>query len=197
MCFNDFFVTFANEYKHHLMIKQIQKRLLRRSIEKQNLARKKKIISLENAQTIGIICQITDENSYKEIYTLFSKLQSPTRTVWLIGYIDEKNVPYFCLPQLSTDYFSRKNLNWYGKPDFIQLKDFLSKDFDLLLDFSRNDLPPIRYILASSKAKLIVGANGHTRDLYDIYISDETEMDHLKLLKIFHNYLLKLTGKCK
>jgi hypothetical protein len=179
------------------MINHIKKRLLSRCIEKNEPSRQKKIVSLEKAQTIAILCQITDEDSYKEIFALFSKLQSQTRSVWLMGYIDEKNVPYFCLQQLSADYFSRKNLNWYGKPDFIQLPDFLNKDFDMLLDFSRNDLHPLRYILASSKAKLLMGANVHTQDLYDIYINDETEMDHLKLLKTFHNYLLKLTGKCK
>jgi hypothetical protein len=97
---------------------------------------------------------------------------------------------------LSADYFSKKNLNWYGKPDFIQLNDFLNKNFDLLLDFSQNDLPPLHYILSTSKAKLLVGANEYAKDLYDVFIKDETELDSLKLLKTFHNYLLKLTGKC-
>jgi hypothetical protein len=178
------------------MIKYIKRRLLRRSIEKNDLSREKKIISLEKAQAIGIICQITDEDSYKEIFALFSKLQSHTRTVWLMGYINEKNVPYFCLQQLSADYFSKKHLNWYGKPDFVQLKDFINKNFDMLLDFSRNDLPPLHYILSSSKAKLLIGANEHSQDLYDIYIKVDIELDPLKLLKTFHNYLLKLTGKC-
>jgi len=178
------------------VIKHIQERLLRRSIEKRELSREKKIISLEKAQTIGIICQITDEDSYKEIYALFSKLQSHTRTVWVMGYIDEKNVPYFCLQQLSADYFSKKHLNWYGKPEFVQLKDFLSKNFDMLLDFSREDLPPLRYILSSSNAKLLMGANEYSQDLYDVYIKVETEIEPLNLLKTFHNYLLKLTGKC-
>jgi len=178
------------------MIKHIKKHLLRRCIEKQELSREKKLISLEKAQTVGIICQITDEDSYKEIFTLFTKLQSHTRTVWLMGYIDEMNVPYYCLPQLSADYFSRKNLNWFGKPDFIQLHDFLNKNFDILLDFSLNDLPPLRYILSTTKAKLLVGANEYAQDLYDVFIKDEKELDALKLLKTFHNYLLKLTGKC-
>jgi hypothetical protein len=181
------------------MINHIKKRLLNRYIENNEHSRQKKIVSLEKARTIGIICQITDENSYKEIYALFSKLQSQTRSVWLMGYVDEKYVPYFCLQQLAADYFSKKNLNWYGKPDFIQLNDFINKDFDMLLDFSRNDLPPLRYILATTKAKLLMGANKYTQDLYDIYIKDDDDqkMEHLKLLKTYHNYLLKLTGKCK
>jgi len=178
------------------MLNRIKKSLLKRSIAKHKPSREKKLISLEQTRTIGIICQITDEDSYKEIHNLFSKLQSHNRTVWLVGYINEKKVPYYCLQQLSADYFSKKHLNWYGKPDFVQLNDFISKDFDLLIDLSRNNLPPLRYILATSKAGLSVGANEYMQDLYDIYIKDEDHLDYLKLLKIIHNYLLKLTGAC-
>jgi hypothetical protein len=144
---------------------------------------------------MGIICQITDENSYKEMYDLFSKLHSPKRTVWLMGYIDEKNVPYYCLQQLSADFFSKKNLNWYGKPDFVQANDFINKDFDILIDFSRNNLAPLQYILTVSKAKLLTGANEYAQNLYDVFIKTENETDHLTLLKIIHNYLHKFTGQ--
>jgi len=177
------------------MIHLVKKHLLKRSLIKHKPSRKKEMASLEQVKTMGIVCQITDEDSYKEMYDLFSKLHSPKRTIWLMGYIDESKVPYFCLQQLSADYFSKKQLNWYGKPDFVQFYDFVNKDFDILIDFSRNDLSPLQYILAVSNAKLIVGANEYAKDLYDIFIHDEAELDHLRLLKIIHNYLLKFTGK--
>ncbi|MCL2246446.1 MAG: hypothetical protein FWC10_04965 [Lentimicrobiaceae bacterium] len=176
------------------MIKHIKKYLLTRCLKNHKLSREKQIASLEKTRTVGILCQITDEASYKGIHELFSKLHSANRTVQLMGYIDQKEVPYYCLPQLSADFFARKHLNWYGKPDLVQLTDFMKKDFDILIDFSRNDLPPLRYILNISNAKLIVGANNHSKDLYDIFIKDEAPLDNLKLLKTIHNYLLKLTG---
>jgi len=176
------------------MINFIKKLLLKRCLKNYKVARVKQITSLEKTKALGILFQITDEESYKEVYELFSKLHSPKRTVWLIGYINQKEIPYFCLQQLSADYFSNKNLNWYGKPNFVQLNDFTKKDFDILIDFSRNDLPPLRYILTASHAKLIVGANEHTQDLYDVFIMDETHCDSLSLLKTIHNYLIKLTG---
>jgi len=176
------------------MLNFIKRYLLKRSLEKHKAVRKKNIVSLEQTRSIGMLCQITDEDSYKAIHNLFSKLHSPKRTVWLIGYINKKTVPYYCLEQLSADYFSNKQLNWYGKPDFVQLKDFLNKDFDILIDFSRQNLPPLHYILSVSKAKLMIGANEYSKDLYDIYINDDTHFDNLTLLKTIHNYLIKLTG---
>lgn len=177
------------------MINSLKKHLLRRSLKRHKSFREKQLASLEQVRTIGIMCQIFDEDSYKEIHGLFSKLHSLKRTVWLMGYVDGRSVPYYCLQQLSADYFSKKNLNWYGKPDFIQLNDFINTDFDILIDFSHNDLPPLQYILSTSKAKLIIGANKHAQNLYDMFIKSDIEMDHIELLKTIHNYLLKLTGK--
>jgi len=177
------------------MIHLIKRQLLKRSLEKNKPFREKQMASLEQVRAMGIICQITDENSYKEIYDLFSKLHSPKRTVWLMSYIDENRVPYYCLQQLSADFFSKKQLNWYGKPDFIQFYDFTNKNFDILIDFSRNDLPPLQYLLSTSNAKLIIGANSYAQDLYDVFIHDEAEPNHLRFLKIIHNYLHKLTGQ--
>jgi hypothetical protein len=176
------------------MINRIKKYLLNRCLINHKVLREKKIVSLEQTRTLGIICQITDEESYKEIHDLFSKLHSAKRTIRLMAYIDRKETPYYCLPQLTADYFSRKNLNWYGKPHFAQLNDFTDKDFDILIDFSRSNLAPLRYILTTSKAKLIVGANEYAQDLYDVFINDEANLDNLNLLKTIHNYLLKLTG---
>jgi len=176
------------------MINRIKKYLLTRDLKNHKVSRNKQIVSLEKTRTLGILCQITHEESYKEIYDLFSKLHSPQRTLRLLGYIDQKEVPYYCLPQLSADYFSNKNLNWFGKPHFAQLNDFVNNDFDILIDFSKDDLMPLRYILTVSKSKLIVGANEYARDLYDVFINDESKLDNFTLLKIIHNYLLKLTG---
>ena len=68
------------------MIGYIKKSLLKRYLDKHKSFREKRIVSLENARTIGFICQITDENSYKEIHTLFSELQSHNRLLWLVRY---------------------------------------------------------------------------------------------------------------
>jgi len=176
------------------MFNSLKKKKLNRSLKKYKIVREKRIMSLDKTRSIAMMCQITDEESYKEIHDLLSKLHSPRRNVWLLGYINKKEVPYYCLPQLSADYFSNKELNWYGKPNFSQLKDFISKDFDVLIDFSRQDLSPLRYVLSICNAKLIIGANEYAEELYDVYIQDENNMDNLSLLKTIHNYLHKLTG---
>lgn len=181
------------------MIKFIQNYFLKHYVKKHKPLKEKCIIPLEQAKNLGIVCQIDSEESYKEIYGIFSKLQSPKRNLWLIGYVDEKMVPFYCLQQLSADYFCKKNLNWFGKPNIVQIDDFINKEFDMIIDFSNNNTPPIQYILKMSKTKLLIGANPHSSDLYDIYIQKDPDLqdfDNFKLLKTIHHYLHQFTGEC-
>lgn len=173
----------------------IKKKYLNKFLNTHKVLRKKQIISLDNAKSIGILAEITDENSYKQIYALFTKLQSLEKSVWLMCYINEKAVPYYCLQQLTADYFCKKNLNWFGKPDFVQMKDFLEKEFDMLIDFNTNAFQPNEFILAQTHAKFIVGTIAKFQPLYDLFIETENKTDQIELLKHIHYYSKKLTGE--
>ena len=98
------------------MFSKIKNYFLQKYLTENKKVRQRQILSLQQARTIGILCEITDENSYKDIFRVFSMLQATGQNVKLIGYINEKEVPFFCLQQLSADYFSNKHLNWYGNP---------------------------------------------------------------------------------
>ena len=149
--------------------------------------------SLSRASSIGILCEITDEDSYKEIFYIFSKLQEHGHQVRLIGYVNDKEVPFYCLPQLTADYFSQKHLNWYGIPNMEQIHDFLKEDYDLLIDFSYRPNMPMQAILALSHAKFIVGRDPESQNSYDLFI-DAVNSNYLKYLEAVSTYSEKLTG---
>ena len=112
-----------------------------------------------------------------------------------MGYIDEKQVPHYCLQQLTADYFCKKNLNWFGKPEFVQMHDFLLKDFDFLIDFSDEPFAAIQYVLGQSNAKLIIGTVPEFQDYYDLLIHSIDQSDKIEILKNIHLYTKKLYGK--
>lgn len=177
------------------MLGKIKKYYFTKYLKKNRFSRDKEIVSIAKAKHIGIIAHITDEDSYKSIYAIFSKLQSLGKTVWLMGYYDGKEVPHYCLQQLTADFFCQKQLNWYGKPQFIQMNDFLAKPFNLLIDFADQSFTPIRYILSQSHAGLIVGTNPDFQDEYDLFIKMENRTDHVEVLKNINLYLQKLSGE--
>ena len=177
------------------MLEKLKKYCLTKYLKKHRFSRDKEIVSIAKAKHIGIIVHITDEDSYKNIYAIFSKLQSMGKSVWLMGYYDGKEVPHYCLQQLTADFFSQKQLNWYGKPQFIQMNDFLAKPFNLLIDFTDQYFTPIYYILNQNHAGLIVGTNPAFQDEYDLFIKMEDRSDLVEVLKNINLYLQKLSGE--
>lgn len=176
------------------MFERIKNYFLHKHISAKRPDKTREVCALQDAATIGVLCEITDEDSYKAIFRIFTKLQETGKVTHLIGYIDEKYVPFYCLQQLSADYFCRKQLNWCGEPNLVQVQDFIQRDFDILLDFSYRHLAPVEVILATSRARFIVGSCEGNRDLYDLYIQSESG-NYEKFLGAAFNYTLKLTGK--
>ena len=173
----------------------IKRHFIRKYIADNKPVREVNIVSLQKAKTVGLICNITTEDTYKEIYAVFSKLQNANRAVWLMGYIDDKEVPFYCLPQFTADFFCNKDLNWYGRFEKQLTREFAEKDFDILIDFSHQPFDPIRLIMSISKAHLIVGAQKDNAPYYDLFINSEEELTHAALLKNVETYTRKLSGE--
>ncbi len=175
------------------MFSKTKRYFLRKYIREHRVDRQRQVSSLKQARSVGILCEITNEDSYKNIYALFSKLQMESKTVRLVGYVNEKEVPFYCLPQLTCDFFSNKHLNWYGKPMMPQLLDFTKLDFDILIDFNYRDNAPVESLLALTKSKFIIGQNQGTSQYYDLFIND-TNKDYAHFLEAIYKYTSKLSG---
>lgn len=172
----------------------IQRHFLKRYIKENQQVRNPEVSSLRDAKNIGILCNITTEDTYKDIYAVFSRLQGTSRNVWLMGYIDDKAVPFYCIQQLSADYFCNKDLNWYGRPEKVQIKDFYNMEFDILLDFSHDVFDPLRLIMELSRAKLIIGSEKRNLKYYDLLIQTEEDISNMELLKNISHYTNQLSG---
>ena len=79
------------------MFSKIKNYFLQRHLAENKKNRQRNLLALSRAKSNGIVCEITDENSYKDIFRLFNNLQNDGHVVKMIGYIDEKEVPFFCL----------------------------------------------------------------------------------------------------
>lgn len=175
------------------MFSKTKNYFLKKYISDNKPQRNVQLVDLNHAKSIAMLCEITNEDSYKNIFQIFTKLQNSGRQVKLIGYVNDTAVPFYCLPQLSADYFCNKNLNWFGMPNLIQLQDFLKVEYDMLIDFNTNLYQPIQALLALSKSRFIVGRQDGSRNHYDLFINDD-KTDNNKFLESIHNYTLKLTG---
>ena len=175
------------------MFSNIKNFFLNRYISGNKSPKNPRITNLKQAKFIALLCEITDEDSYKDIFRLFTQLQNEGHQVKLVGYVNDKEVPFYCLPQLSADYFCNKHLNWFGLPNFVQIQDFLKEDYDMLIDFNTVKYAPIQAILALTHSKFIIGREPQSQSLYDLFMDDgKSSNDHF--LEVIHDYTLKLTG---
>ena len=176
------------------MFDKIKKYFLHKRIKAKKPDKRREICALGQANTIGVLCEITDEDSYKSIFRIFTQLQQNGKVVHLIGYINEKFVPFYCLQQLSADYFCQKQLTWCGEPNMVQVQDFINRNFDILIDFNYRYHAPIEAILSTAHAKFIIGSCPDYQNLYDLIIQTESGNYNQFLTSAF-NYTQKLSGK--
>lgn len=174
----------------------IQRHLIKKYITDNKKDRLVRVSSLAKAQKVGILCHITTEASYKEIYAVFDKLQTAAdRTVWMLGYVEGEAVPFYCHQQLKADFFCDKDLNWYGKPEKVQVTDFLKEDFDILIDFTHQPFDPIRVLLAISPSHFIIGSEKANNEFYDLLINTDKLLSHKELYENVERYTKNLAGE--
>ena len=180
------------------MIQKIKKYYQRNCIKKvlQTSNRPVKCVSLSSSKYIGVLYQIKEEQSYIILSNYIDKLMAEGKTIRIIGYHDNKFVPYYCIPKLKYDFFCQKEQNWFGKPTAPFIDEFANEPFDILIDLSMESLFPLQYILAKSTAPFKVGRQKEDfTDLYDLMINLDDNHTVSDLIHYINEYTSKLNGE--
>jgi hypothetical protein len=152
--------------------------------------RKKKVINLNEAATIGILYFLPDEPTYRMISAFVKKLQDAGKSVKALGYVESKRLTGQFLPKLSYDFLYPSGLSWNYKPVSTAAKDFIESDYDILIDLSTKEYFPLLYITGVSRAKFKAGMQSKHRSGYlDLMISlgEKDSLD--ELIKQIDHYL--------
>lgn len=138
--------------------------------------------SFGQTKTVGIIFDATSAEDFELVKRYVLYLRENRKKVKVLGFYPSKRVPDMTYSKLEYDFFSEKELNWFGKPADMIVKNFINEDYDLLLDLNISDHFPLKYISALSKASFKVGKyNEKDVDIYDMMI----DSDNTKTLKYF------------
>ena len=142
--------------------------------EAQAVKRNRKAFNLDTADTIAIIFDATDATEFDTIKKYIKKLKEEKRKVRALGFYDAKESPVMMASKLEYDFFTRKQLKWYLKPDDPIINNFLSEPFDILLNLSLHAKTPIIYLVALSHARFRVGpSNKKLNPYYDLIIQNK------------------------
>ncbi len=163
--------------------------------ELRNHVRKPHTVAFEDAKSIGIIYDATENDDYELVKNYVKELRDQKKDVLALGFVNQEELPNMRFSKLGLDFFTRKNLNWYFKPSHPMVSKFIDGDFDIMIFLNVENLTPLKYVAAATKAHFKIGKyDGKNSRYCDCMIKTE---DHIPLnqfillvnqyLKIFSN----------
>lgn len=173
-------------------MRQIKLQLASRVFQKKRkeVSRTKKMCGLLSAKHIGVLFDASLEHNYTVVSEFIKILQENKVKFKVLGYVGYKLIPHYCIPKLSFDYFTLKELNWMGIPFGSRVSDFIAEDFDMLIDLTTEDFFPMQYISGLSKAKFKVGRAGkNNSDFYDFMIDVPAGISIEEYMDLVINYV--------
>jgi len=168
------------------------------------IKRNRKMVNIDSAGSVGILFELTDENTYRHVHAYLHELQSKKVKTKALGYTDDKLLTKKFLPVLSFDLFTRKQLNWFNIPHASFISDFTDTEFDICINLASENVFPLKYIAAMSRARLRAGSyhndesglkKGDLTGIYDVLFKTGEMHDQVKLLDDIHEYLLILNPR--
>lgn len=169
-----------------------------------SMKRNRRLVSINAAGSVGILFELTDQNTYFALQKYLQKLQERKVRVKALGYDNNKVVTSQFLPVLTFDFFKDKNLNWIGLPKSNAIQDFIETEFDICINIASENIFPLHYIAGLSKAKLKVGpfsqdisglGENDLIRIYDILLRTEVNHNQADFLDTIHEYLTILNPK--
>lgn len=179
-------------------LENIRKYFGKRSLksELQKVSRVKRPVNLKNADSIGIIYLLSDEEEYNRVTNFTKTLQDQGKKVHVIGLYHYNRIPVFYIPKLSYDLLLPKDVDMFFRPTAAFVSRFLSEPFDMLIDLSSPDNFTLHYIASLSVAGFKIGRKIDDRALpYDIMIDTGPETSSQELIDQIVHYTSNLEFK--
>ena len=155
--------------------------------------RKREVHNLHTAQSIGILYDATDLKDMILVSEFVNDLFKTKKDVKALGFVNRNELTHHHMPMLQFDFFFLKDLNWYYKPQNYIIKNFLEKDYDILINLCTSNCVPVKYLAGSSKAKFKVGKYEQDLSIYDMMI--DVKKDTLSVLISEVKHYLNLINK--
>lgn len=158
--------------------------------------RKPAVRNFNDARSIGILYKEKGESFYILVkqYVKYLQDEHGIRDIMALAYVDDKKVlPFYQVHKLKYDYFTKVNLDWRMEPNGDEVNSFLSRDFDILIDFEKEPCLPLRFILAKSNANFKVGYYAEANEpFYDLMLVTKDSATFDDYIAQINHYLKRI-----
>ncbi|MBN2174605.1 MAG: hypothetical protein JW731_10760 [Bacteroidales bacterium] len=158
-----------------------------------HLTRNKRLINLNDAKSVVIVYNVINQDLFTQIKLLVKELTTRNRQVMALGFVNRNSIPNYCVAANSGYYFDLKDLNWFGAPKNDYIKEFIKKEFDILIDLTLEDNFVTQFIAGLSRSKFKVGRYSPNHEqYYDLMIDIKKNSTIEEFIENVIHYLLVL-----
>lgn len=147
----------------------IGKRNLRMKLK--NFVRQKSLQNFKLAKSAVIVFDTDIENCFQPVKDFSKYLSSQEIKSRVFGYVPQKEIPDNMTLWKNFDYFTTKDINWFGKPKGPVSEKYYGLKPDILFVFSLNPNLSIDYLTQLSEAKFKVGCYEEEKRDLDLMIN--------------------------
>ncbi len=142
------------------------------------------------AKKIALFYEIDSEGSFASIDPFIKQLQSDKKMLSVIAYYPQKRMPEdLAVPERVT-CVSRKDFSLFVRPQNEVLRQFVNKDYDILIDLSSHKAFPMKMLAALAPAQYKVGSQHPDYvDIFDLILNVKDNCTASELAKHVIHYL--------
>jgi len=183
------------------LIENIKNFLGKRKIDKilRDQKRRVRVTNFSSAKSIGIVYPVstTDYQDFVNKYIDFLRGEIGFKKIVALGCCDTKEIPNFIVNQsMKYQFFTLKDLDNTNFGKSKEVDDFLKEDFDILIDFSREFITPIKHIVASSSSGLKIGRHSEENEkFYDFMIEIDNKAPISQFIDQVNTFLKQVNPK--
>lgn len=112
------------------------------------------LVSFDSIREVGVVYDVAQKKSL--LTKIVHHFESEGKNVFTLGYVNDKELGEH-VPSLKEEYFCKKDLNFFGIPKKDAVSNFISKDFDFLINLDTKGRIEMQAISTFSEAKTRIG----------------------------------------
>lgn len=148
------------------------KQYIFKSRAKKHLAqdtRKKKFVNYDKAKSVVLLFESDERENNPFVKRIIEQLKGEGKKVSAWGFVNKKIIESAVL----SDYkiLNKKSCDWTEQPTESFIREVSENNYDLLIDLTKNDILPLKYILLYSNAACKAGINKYQENLFDFTLN--------------------------
>jgi hypothetical protein len=176
----------------------LSRKILKYLIRKQQKKTRHKSngVSYQNAVRIAVLSESQTIDTSQYIIDFISDLRKDSKEISTLEYLNNSIKLSVKSWKQTQFYLHKKNLNFLNLPKKEPLKEFLEKDFDIIINLCISNNVYLHYISAITNAKLKIGPyNPEFESCYDFMININEETDVNSFVSSVDTYLKMINNK--